>query len=137
MFIYELDARGALRTVTHARHSKFRDAAWMLESVRRSDVSAGGVVTRLTAKTEWDAPFGPDLVKLASVRLESLSGLALVRYIDYLRNNRLDTAAHEPLGPSGLAKSEPGSASPESNFRIPTVAGMAQTLAAPPAVRAR
>ena len=95
MFIYEVDAQGALRTVTHAKHSKFRDAAWMLESVRRSDVSAGGVVTRFTPKTEWEAPFGSDLVKLATVRLESLSGLALVRYIDYLRDNRLDTAAYE------------------------------------------
>ena len=41
MFIYELGAEGVLRTVTHAKHVKLRDAAWMLESVRRSD-SPGG-----------------------------------------------------------------------------------------------
>ena len=95
MFIYEIDAGGALRTVTHAARAQYRDSAWVLESVRRSDVSASGVVTRFTPKEVWETRFGPDLVKLASVRLESLSGPALVRYIDYLRANRLDAATYE------------------------------------------
>ena len=95
MYIYELDTRGALRTVTHARRGRYRDGAWMLDSVRRSEVSADGVVTRFAPSTVWRARFGPDLVKLATARLESLSGRALVRYIAYLRENRLDTAAYE------------------------------------------
>ena len=95
MFIYELDAGGALRTVTHAEHAHYRDSAWVLESVRRSDVSAGGVVTRFSRREVWETRFGPDLAKLASARLESLSGHALVRYIDYLRDNRLESAAYE------------------------------------------
>jgi len=95
MFIYEIDAQGALRTVTHARQAHYRDGAWVLESVRRSDVSAGGVVTRFIPSLVWETGFGPDLVRLASARLESLSGLALVRYIGYLRDNRLETTAYE------------------------------------------
>ena len=95
MFIYEIDAQGALRTVTHAKHAQYRDAAWVLESVRRSEFTAGGVVTRFTPRTVWETRFGPDLVELASARLESLSGLALVQYIDYLRDNRLESAAYE------------------------------------------
>ena len=95
MFIYDIDTQGALRTVTHARRAHYRDGAWVLESVRRSDVSAGRVVTRFIPSMVWETRFGPDLVKLASARLESLSGLALVRYIGYLRDNRLDTAAYE------------------------------------------
>ena len=43
----------------------------------------------------WRTGFGPDLVKLSSARLESLSGPALLRLIDYLRTNRLDAAAYE------------------------------------------
>ena len=95
MFIYEIGPEGALRTVIHARHARYRDGAWVLESVRRSDVSPDGVVTRFTPSTVWETRFGPDLVRLASARLESLSGRALMRYIDYLRGNRLDTAAYE------------------------------------------
>lgn len=95
MYIYEIDSEGALRTVTHARHARYREAAWTLESVRRSDVSTGGVVTRFAPRVEWATSFGPDLVRLASTRLESLSGRALVRYIDYLRDNRLETATYE------------------------------------------
>ena len=95
MFIYELDAQGALRTVTHAGHAEYRDGAWVLESVRSSEISPGGVTTRLTPKETWKARFGPELIELASHRLESLSGFALVRYIDYLEDNRLDTTAYE------------------------------------------
>ena len=95
MYIYEIDSEGALRTVIHARHARYRDAAWVLESVRRSDVSTEGVVTRFSPREVWETRFGPDLVRLASARLESLSGRALVRYIDYLRDNRLETAAYE------------------------------------------
>ena len=95
MFIYEIDDQGALRTVTHAKHAHYRDSAWVLESVRRSDVSTGGVVTGFTPRLEWETRFGPDLVKLASARLESLSGFDLARYIRYLRDNRLETATYE------------------------------------------
>lgn len=95
MFIYEIDSSGALRTVTHAARAQYRDSAWVLESVRRSDVSANGVVTRFSPNEVWRTGFGPDLVKLSSARLESLSGPALLRLIDYLRTNRLDAAAYE------------------------------------------
>ena len=95
MFIYEIDDQGALRAVTHAKHAHYRDSAWVLESVRRSHVSTGGVVTGFTPRLEWETRFGPDLVKLASARLESLSGFDLARYIGYLRDNRLETATYE------------------------------------------
>ena len=86
MFIYEIDAAGALR---------YRNAEWVLESVRRSDVSTAGIAIRATAREVWKAGFGPEFLEFSSARLESLSGRALVRYIDYLEENRLDTAAHE------------------------------------------
>lgn len=95
MYVYELDSEGALRTVTHAGRARYRDGAWVLESVRRSDVSTGGVVIRSAPKVVWETRIGPDLVKLASARRESLSGRALVRYIDYMRANRLETAVYE------------------------------------------
>ena len=95
MYIYEIDPEGALRTLTHALHARYRDGAWTLEAVRQSDVSTDGVVTRVAPKMEWETRFGPDFVKLASARLESLSTRALMRYIDYLRDNRLDSAAYE------------------------------------------
>ena len=95
MFIYEFDAERRLRTASHARRAEYRDGAWRLESVRHSDVSADGVTTRSTGTMVSPAQFGPDLIELASARLESLSGFALARYIRYLGNNRLDTAVYE------------------------------------------
>ena len=95
MFIYEIDAAGALRSATHAAQARYRNAEWVLESVRRSDVSTAGIAIRATPREVWKAGFGPEFLEFSSARLESLSGRALVRYIDYLEENRLDTAAHE------------------------------------------
>ena len=95
MFVYELDAGGRLRVTMHAEQGEYRDDEWVLDTVRRSEVSDEGTVVRSTSREVWPARFGPELVRLASARLESLSGLALVRYIDYLARNRLETAAYE------------------------------------------
>ena len=95
MFIYDLDDRGALRTVMHAMQAQYDDGAWVLESVRSSDISPDGVVTRVAPATVWETRLEPELVRLASARMESLSGLALVRYIRYLRDNRLESARYE------------------------------------------
>ena len=95
MFIYEFDAERRLRTASHARRAEYRDGVWRLESVRHSDVSAGGVAARSSGTMVSPIRFGPDLLELASVRLESLSGFALARYIRYLGDNRLDTAVYE------------------------------------------
>ena len=95
MFVYEIDGEGALRSIVHAERARYRDSTWTLESVHRSEIALTGIVTQFAPTEVWDARFGPDLVNLASARLESLSILALVRYIDYLRANRVDTAAYE------------------------------------------
>lgn len=95
MFIYELDAGGRLQVAMHAEEGVYRNAKWILDSVRRSDVSEAGTVARTSSREVWPARFGPELVKLTSARLESLSGRALVRYIDYLEENRLEIAAYE------------------------------------------
>ena len=95
MYVYEIGPDGTLRTVTHAERAQYRDGAWVLESVRWSELSTDGVVTRSTPSVAWGTSLNPDLVKLASARLESLSGRALVRYIGYLRENRLETATYE------------------------------------------
>ncbi|MCY4220048.1 MAG: LPS export ABC transporter permease LptG [Thiotrichales bacterium] len=95
MYIYDIDPDGSLRTMTHATRAQYRDGAWRFESVRSSEISADGVVTRSIPDVVWETRLRPDLVRLSSARLESLSGRALMRYIDYLRENRLDTAEYE------------------------------------------
>ena len=95
MFLYDLDGRGLLRTVTQAASARYDDGAWVLESVRSSDISTDGVETRFAPTTVWETRFGPELLRLSSARLDSLSGVALVRYIGYLRDNRLESAAYE------------------------------------------
>ena len=93
--VYELDAGGGLRAAMHARSGEFRDSEWILEGVRRSELTQQGIVVLETAREAWPASFGPDYFELTSARVDSLSAMDLVRYIDYLRDNRLETAVYE------------------------------------------
>ena len=93
--VYELDAGGGLRAAMRARSGEFRDSEWVLEGVRRSELSQRGIVVRSTAREAWPASFGPELFELTSARVDSLSSTDLARYIDYLRANRLETAVYE------------------------------------------
>ena len=72
-----------------------RDSEWILEDVRRSELSQQGVVLRANAREAWPASFGPELFELTSARVDSLSSADLAHYIAYLRANRLETAAYE------------------------------------------
>ena len=93
--VYELDARGGLRAAMRARTGEYRGSEWILEEVRRSELSQQGIVVRATAREAWPASFGPELFELTSARVDSLSSADLARYIDYLRANRLETAVYE------------------------------------------
>ena len=93
--VYELGTGGGLRAAMHARSGEFRDSAWILQGVRRSELSQRGVLVRAAAREAWPARFGPDYFELTSARVDSLSAPDLARYIGYLRDNRLETAVYE------------------------------------------
>ena len=95
LFVYELDTGGGLRAVMHAESGEYRDSEWILQGIRESELSQRGIEVRTAAREVWPARFRPDFFELASARMESLSVLSLARYIDYLRDNRLETAVYE------------------------------------------
>ena len=68
LFVYELDADGGLRAAMHAGSGEYRDAEWILQDVRRSELSQRGIVVRATAQEKWAASFGPDYFELTSAR---------------------------------------------------------------------
>ena len=95
LYIYEFDKSLGLRTATYAERGSFRDGYWVLENVRASEIGEEGVTHRTFTRTTWHSQFRPDLTDVVSVRLESLSAVGLLRYIEYLRSNDLNTAPYE------------------------------------------
>lgn len=93
--IYEFDANRALRRISAARSAKYEDGHWLLNRVSRSVIEEGGVRSESLKSEEWRPRLDPGLLDIVTVKPASLSISGLFRYIDYLRDNGLDTARYE------------------------------------------
>ncbi len=95
LYIYEFDDEHRLRVATYAARGIYEDSKWTLEGIRQSVIGEDGVIGRNVVEAGWRSRFNPELAEVVSVRLASLSIPGLMRYIEYLRSNGLDTARYE------------------------------------------
>lgn len=95
LYIYEFDDEHRLRVATYADNGIYKDGEWTLGGVRQSIIGTDGVIARKVVEADWRSRFNPELAEVVSVRLTSLSILGLMRYIDYLQSNGLDTGRYE------------------------------------------
>lgn len=93
--IYEFDDQWRLRVTTRAPRALHDGEAWQLENVEQSLFSEDGITTSRIDRAAWQALLKPELVRVVSVKPESLSALGLYRYIGYLRSNDLDSQRFE------------------------------------------
>ncbi|NIM28255.1 MAG: LPS export ABC transporter permease LptG [Gammaproteobacteria bacterium] len=95
LYIYEFDEERQLRVATYADRASYEGGEWTLEGIRQSHIGKGGVIARDVVEADWRSAFKPELVEVVTVRVTSLSIPGLMRYIDYLRTNDLDTTRYE------------------------------------------
>lgn len=93
--IYEFDGDGGLRRISAARSATYQDGHWLLNRVSRSVIAESGVTAETLRREEWRPRLDPGLLDIVAVKPASLSISGLFRYIDYLRDNGLDTARYE------------------------------------------
>lgn len=97
--IYEFDDAFALRVKTTARRAVFEQPgrdnvqgrAWMLHDITRFHFTERGIAVTTLDTTRWDAQLRPELLEVLAVKPEQLPVWRLVGYLDYLRENGLDT----------------------------------------------
>lgn len=95
LYIYEFDDAHRLRVATYADRGIYEDGNWTLEGIRQSVIGEHGVIARDVVEADWRSRFEPELAEVVSIRVASLSIPGLMRYIDYLQSNELDTARYE------------------------------------------
>jgi lipopolysaccharide export system permease protein len=96
VFLFRLDGEGGLAALGRADSvTVAEDNRWLLNNYAESAISADGVQVTHLARSPAVSQLNPDLLGLTVVREETLSGLALWRYIQYLRSNDLDARAYE------------------------------------------
>jgi lipopolysaccharide export system permease protein len=95
LYIYEFDDEHRLRVATYADWGIYEDGDWTLEGIRQSHIGKDGVIARDVVEANWRSRFKPELAEIVTVRVASLSIPGLIRYVDYLQSNGLDTTRYE------------------------------------------
>jgi len=96
VFLYKMDPDGNLEAIGRA-DSAGVDAAnqWVLSNYEESSFYGNGVKTMQARRLTQANNLSADLVNLTVVRPDSLSGVELWRYVEYLKRNELDSATYE------------------------------------------
>ncbi len=85
--IYEYDEADRLRTSTHAQSAHYIKGRWELRDISQTRFEATGPVSELMKRASWDSVLDPDIIGMIAITPESLSSLALVRYVEFARDN--------------------------------------------------
>lgn len=91
VWVYEFDNAGHLRSALHAAGADYTNGEWHLRDVARSEIGSDRVNAEHMAQMVWHTDIDPELVKVVSVEPERLSTLGLYQYIEYLRQNGLES----------------------------------------------
>jgi len=96
VYLYRMDSSGKLASIGRADSAGVSEAnEWELSNLAETVFGSEGVTTRHMELSTQPNNLSPDLVGLAVVRPDNLTGMALFRYMRYLRLNELDPTRYE------------------------------------------
>lgn len=96
VFLFRLDPSPGLAAIGRADSVNVDGGArWLLRNYRETRFGPNGVDVSTAAESPSVSNLNPDLLNLTVVREETLSGIALWRYLQYLKQNGLDARAYE------------------------------------------
>ncbi|MCH9670640.1 MAG: LPS export ABC transporter permease LptG [Gammaproteobacteria bacterium] len=93
--IHEFSPEHKLLRAWHATTARFTSTGWILEDVRRSQLTDSGVIVTHFEEQDWNIVLSPDQLRAVALKPERLSASGLVRYLRFLRGNGLNSARYE------------------------------------------
>jgi lipopolysaccharide export system permease protein len=97
IFIYALDDKRRLISVTYAKDARYQGKQWLLEGIESSEITEQGISRHVRERMALPSLFDADLLKAVAVRPETLSLQDLYDYIAYLKANGLRTVRQETI----------------------------------------
>ena len=96
VYLYKMHSAGHLTSIARADSTSIGEANQLvLSNFAETAFVDQGVTTRQLERLSRSSNLNPDLIGLAVVRPSSLTGVALYRYVRYLRLNELDASRYE------------------------------------------
>ncbi|AHE97536.1 LPS export ABC transporter permease LptG [Thioalkalivibrio paradoxus] len=93
--VIELGPTGDVRSITNVDRAEFQMDRWQLSGVARSRVSPFGVIPEKMPDEVVDRLLAPEYFGVLVVEPRQMAASDLARYIRYLKENHLESAAYE------------------------------------------
>lgn len=93
--IYSYDDERKLKSVTFANSAQYQGNRWLLQDIKKTDVAPDRIRSQHIQKMEWKSLLNPDMLDVLTVDPQNLSAFALLKYINYLKSNNLDSNAYQ------------------------------------------
>jgi lipopolysaccharide export system permease protein len=93
--VYQFDENGQLYRFSLASSAEYTGHDWILANVRHTLISPERIVTRELPKERWERLLSPDLFDVITVKPQEMSADKLARYVEYLKQNGLDSSKYE------------------------------------------
>ena len=89
--VYELDENHQLITMLYAEKAAFKNDEWLLENIKRSDISLDGVKTSFEKQLRLKRLILLELFSVLELESKDMSARELFTYGQYLEDNKLDS----------------------------------------------
>jgi lipopolysaccharide export system permease protein len=93
--IYTLGPDLNLQAVTTVEEGRYDGGAWRFRGVRRTEFGAQEARVVDRPEMQWPGSLSPEVLRLFVLEADALSTAGLLRLIDYLQHNALDSSAYE------------------------------------------
>jgi len=93
--IHTFDSNHHLTSTIRARHAVYSEQGWELKDVTETVFGTRSFTQKHEANRHWDALVEPEMLDTLTVKAQNLSMLSLFRYVQHLKQNKLDAAEYE------------------------------------------
>ena len=90
IYVYELDDNRQLSAMIYAKHAQYLNDEWVLDNVKRSEISSSGVITTFEKQLRLKRLILLELFTVLELHSKDMSAVELLTYSQYLQENKLD-----------------------------------------------
>ncbi len=90
IYVYELDEERQLSSMIYAEHARFQNDEWVLDNIKRSDITASGITTSFEKQLKLKRLILLELFTVLELESKDMSASELLTYSKYLQENKLD-----------------------------------------------
>lgn len=93
--LYRLNENHQLEEVIYAKTADYNGEQWQLNNIKKTNISPTKIDISNIDSMEWKTLLNPDLVRIVTFEPNKLSIWKLGSYVNYLKDNGLETAQYE------------------------------------------